>query len=184
MARSEVNYEVHVQQKGRWEIHARYKNSGRDPAIEEAKVLDQLPYIESVRVIREAYDPDEGMSLETIVYQSSLGARGSRAGAALSGPPDADGLPPEGFWMDDDEGVYQDEGSYEKKGKIALWQTHNKKTGKKAPLPPQPTSSFGTALIKIILILLISTTIAVLVTLVGLIIIKDLPFFRSGDYAC
>ncbi len=185
MARSEVNYEVHVQQKGRWEIHARYKNSGRDPAIEEAKVLDQLPYIESVRVIRESYDPDEGMSIETIVYQSSRGAAALRADNASSALPGSDGSSPEDFWTntdndeDLDEGVYEDDDTFKLKGKVSLWPKSKKK--KKAPQPPQPTSTFGTALIKIILILLISTTVAVLVTLVGLVTIKDLPFFRFSS---
>ncbi len=177
MARIEVNYEVHVQQKGRWEIHARYTNSGRDPAIEEAKVLDRLPYIESVRVVRESYDPEEGMSIETIVYQSSRGASASRAGGASSGLPASNGLSSEDFWTEEDCYIDEDS-SFKLKGKAALWPKHKKKKERKAP---QPTSTLGTALIKIILILLISTAVAVLVTLVGLIIVKDMPLFRLNS---
>ena len=52
-----TNYEVQVQQAGRWSIHARFPESQKDDAIEEGKQLDKLSAIDSVKVIKEVFDP-------------------------------------------------------------------------------------------------------------------------------
>ncbi len=63
-----THYEVHVKQKGRWEIHARYTATEKEQSIEEAKSLDNMKHIESVKVIQEIYDLDDGTSKEYNVY--------------------------------------------------------------------------------------------------------------------
>jgi len=66
-----VNYEVQVQQNGRWSIHARFGGHQKDGAVEEAKQLDQLPNVEAVKVIKEVYDTEQGFHNEFIVYKSA-----------------------------------------------------------------------------------------------------------------
>jgi hypothetical protein len=64
----QTHYEVQVKQNGRWEIHGRYSQAEKEHAIEEAKSLDGMKHIQSVKVIQEIYDPDEGTSKEYNVY--------------------------------------------------------------------------------------------------------------------
>ena len=69
----QINFEVHVSQKGRWEIHARHEDA--NAATEEAKTLDILPSVDEVKVVRDSYDPDTGDSVESIVYRSPKGKK-------------------------------------------------------------------------------------------------------------
>ncbi|MHA1597127.1 MAG: hypothetical protein ACTSV1_00245 [Alphaproteobacteria bacterium] len=64
----QTHYEVHVKQNGRWEIHARHPAGEKELAIEEAKSLDSMKHIQTVKVIQEIFDPDEGLSKEYNVY--------------------------------------------------------------------------------------------------------------------
>ena len=66
----ETHYEVLVMQNGRWEISSRHQASEEDEAVEVAKSLDAQKHIESVKVIREVFDPEEGTSKEYNVYTS------------------------------------------------------------------------------------------------------------------
>ncbi|MEQ8193484.1 MAG: adenylate/guanylate cyclase domain-containing protein, partial [Rhodospirillales bacterium] len=81
--RGEVTYEVHVLQGGRWQMQARYQEWQMDSAVEDARNLDRLPGIDSVKVVKEEYNNDEGLSKESIVYQSG-GGRGGRGGGGAS----------------------------------------------------------------------------------------------------
>jgi len=82
-----TNYEVHVRQNGRWEIHARFSADEKEDAIEEAKSLDALKHIQSVKVIQEIYNPDDGTAKEINVY--SPGQRKHRpAGKSSAAPPE------------------------------------------------------------------------------------------------
>ncbi|MGB0681939.1 MAG: adenylate/guanylate cyclase domain-containing protein [Magnetovibrionaceae bacterium] len=83
-----ITYEIYVQQGVRWELHARYPASGKDESIEEAKQLDMLPSVSSVKVIKEVYSSEDGLSNEYTVYKSS-NAGDHRRG--IQGP--AQGLP-------------------------------------------------------------------------------------------
>ena len=65
-----INYEVQVQKNDRWSIHARFPESQKDAAIEEGKQLDKLSAIDSVKVIKESYDPDRDVQSEYTVYKS------------------------------------------------------------------------------------------------------------------
>ena len=71
LSRSNINYEVHVLQKGRWEIHARYPDKRERAALDEAKELDTQVGIDAVRVVRESYNPIDGNSSDKIIYASS-----------------------------------------------------------------------------------------------------------------
>ncbi|MEX2449290.1 MAG: adenylate/guanylate cyclase domain-containing protein [Rhodospirillales bacterium] len=82
--RGEVTYEVHVLQGGRWQMQARYQEWQMDPAIDDARNLDRLPGIECVKVVKEEYDDDEGLSKETIIYQSGAGRSGRSGGGGSS----------------------------------------------------------------------------------------------------
>jgi class 3 adenylate cyclase len=84
----QTNIEILVQQGGRWTIHARYPVSRKDAAIEEAKALDKTPGVGAVKVIKEVYDPDEGVSNEYVIYKSA-GAKMSAAGPAAKTPASA-----------------------------------------------------------------------------------------------
>lgn len=77
----ETHYEVHVKQGGRWEIHARHESSEKEQAIEEAKALNALKHVQSVKVIQEIFDPEEGLSKEYNVYTPDQTKRRVRKGA-------------------------------------------------------------------------------------------------------
>ncbi len=64
----QTHYEVLVKQDGRWEIHARYSQSDKEQAIEEAKALNGQKHIQSIKVIQEIYDPEQGTSKEYNIY--------------------------------------------------------------------------------------------------------------------
>ncbi len=67
----QTHYEVHVQQGGRWSIHAQFDSNQKDVAIEEAKQLDSQGNIGAVKVIREVYDVAEGTHRDYVVYKSA-----------------------------------------------------------------------------------------------------------------
>ena len=67
----EVNYEVQVQQNGRWSIHARFGSHEKDPAIDEGRQLDKLPSVEAIKVIKEFYDTERDIHNEFVIYKSS-----------------------------------------------------------------------------------------------------------------
>ena len=66
----EVSFEVHVMQKGRWEMMARYPGRKKDAAIQDAIVMGKVSGVEGVRVIRESYNNETGLSDESTVYTS------------------------------------------------------------------------------------------------------------------
>lgn len=156
-------FEVHVLQKGRWEIHARHDPEYMEEAVQEAKTLDQLPSVDMVKVILEEYDDVSGNTRESTIYRTpgkdvetgasmtkASVARGSRSGkgkqraAEFFGDDLDDG--------NDDDFMFDSGRSSRKK----------KKKGQ--------TTFVGT-LVKILLIILFSVTIATLVaggTVMGL----------------
>ena len=83
----QINFEVQVMQGGRWTISARYGETEKKEAVEEAKRIDSHG-IGAVRVLRDAYDTDSGMSNEHTIYQSggeTKSAGGARSGAKSDG---------------------------------------------------------------------------------------------------
>ena len=98
----QTNYEVHVQQGGRWSIHAQYDSHQKDVAIEEAKKVDSQGNIGAVKVIREVYDPTEGTHRNYIIYKSegvdSNDGETDRTGTKIN----------DSFGSDDDDGEEED----------------------------------------------------------------------------
>jgi adenylate cyclase len=68
-----ITYEILVQQGSRWEIHARYRSSQKDAALNEAKSLELLPKITAVKVIKETHDTEDGNTQEATIYKSAGG---------------------------------------------------------------------------------------------------------------
>ena len=158
MAKREINFEVHVQQKGRWEIHARYPSGKSEAAIEEAITLDKMPSIDDVKVVRESYNPEDGTSRETVIHRGSDGrAKSGRTkqesikSPSSSWSSDGGGYDRGGYDDDDDE-FWDDDEAYGSRPKKA----RRKK--------PKKVSSAGIVLLRIIIIILLSIAIASIVT--------------------
>ena len=66
----DVNYEIQVQQGGRWSIHARFEGAQKEAAVDEGKELDKLSNVEAVKVVKEVFDTARGTHNEFIVYKS------------------------------------------------------------------------------------------------------------------
>ena len=66
----DVNYEIQVQQGGRWSIHARFEGAQKEAAVNEGKELDKLSNVEAVKVVKEVFDTARGTHNEFIVYKS------------------------------------------------------------------------------------------------------------------
>ncbi|MGY9004360.1 MAG: hypothetical protein ACKVIF_14380, partial [Rhodospirillales bacterium] len=62
VSNDDISFEVHVQKKGRWEIHAQYPFNKEQAAIQDAKALDKLSTVQAVKVIKDEFDKQEGAS--------------------------------------------------------------------------------------------------------------------------
>lgn len=65
----QVSFEVQVLQGGNWRIHAQFSEDERDDAIEEAKILESMPGVGDIKVIRDAFDTDTHLHKEHIIYK-------------------------------------------------------------------------------------------------------------------
>ncbi len=157
----QVNYEVQVQQAGRWSIHARFGGHQKDASVEEAKQLDQLPNVEAVKVIKEVYDTEQGFHNEFIVYKSAglkstvaqevdkIPGGGGGGGGGHAGP-----IQREETWLrshDDEENEYDDftpDAPARRGGK-----------GRK-----KKSSSLVTVIVKLLLVVLFSICLAALLS--------------------
>lgn len=95
-----VTYEVHVRKRGRWQIHATFTQSQQASAIAEGRMLETIPTVDAVKVVREVHDPRLGSSHSSIVYKAGKiedendGGRGEGAEKTRRGDPvDQNGLP-------------------------------------------------------------------------------------------
>lgn len=151
----QIVFEVHVFQKGRWEIHARHASSEMNSAIEEAKSLDLLPSVDMVKVVLEEHDDRSGITRESVVYRTP-GREYSENGPASMAAGDGSQRGYSGsssgssFFDNDDE--YDDDG-YPISGKKPARKKKRRRAGK---------STFLGVLVKILLIILFSVTIAAL----------------------
>ncbi|MBT6407551.1 MAG: hypothetical protein HOK06_08095, partial [Rhodospirillaceae bacterium] len=154
-----ITYEIHVSQKGRWEIHARHESSGMDEAIEEARSLDMLASVDEVKVVREVYDDDSGNTKEYNVYRTPGKAAQEEAEAtsqAIGGT--------SGGWAaddgDDDFGSYDASPFDEDYSSMkAARRGKSRKRGGKG----KHKATFTSVLVKILLIILFSVTLAGLI---------------------
>lgn len=78
---TEDEYELQVCEGGRWSTTERYPVSKKDNAIEDAKSALASPAVEAVRVVRESYNPSDGLFTEKTVY------RNAKPKAQVSEPP-------------------------------------------------------------------------------------------------
>ena len=149
----QIIFEVHVFQKGRWEIHARHEAAEMDAAVEEAKTLDQLASVDMVKVVLEEYDDVTGDTRESTIYRTPgrdevTGRKMSKAQAMDSSRNSAKAS---GSSFFDDDG-YDDDDDF-----LNQASRSSKKKGKGKP------TSFVGVLVKILLIILFSVTIAALI---------------------
>ena len=70
-SQSEVAFEVRVLQGDTWQIHARYSKAKQRTAVEDAKSLEKISTIKAVKVVRESYNQETGLSNEFDVYKSA-----------------------------------------------------------------------------------------------------------------
>lgn len=64
-----VQFEVYVQENGRWSFHARYRGYEWDQALDDARRTEMVTGLPT-KIIRDTYDRDRGVSEETVAYQS------------------------------------------------------------------------------------------------------------------
>ena len=158
MAR-QVNFEVHVNQKGRWEIHARHEDAGA--ATEEAKSLDILSSIDEVKVVRDTYDTESGESTETVVYRSPKGQQKHTASRKAMANKSAR------MRSRQDDSSELD---------FSMFGKAKKSKQKRATGKPQ---TFTTTLVKILLIILFGVTIASLLAFGSIVYLRETSFSNN-----
>ena len=89
----EITFEIYIQQGGRWLLEARFNNSQKDQAIEEARQIEKQSKLESVKVVREVYDDDNNLIKEQIVYQGKGRENGAGGGPGGGGGPSSPSRP-------------------------------------------------------------------------------------------
>ena len=67
---SEVTFEVHILQNGRWEVHGSYPADKQGQAVKDAKALEALSTITGVKVVREQRDNTTGDAVDNNIYAS------------------------------------------------------------------------------------------------------------------
>ncbi len=118
-----IHFEVHVQQAGRWSIHAQFGAAQREKAIEEAKKIEKTPGFDAVKVVKETYDSDIGNHQDTTIYRGPKGAEEHKGFRDIgSGKADGGGGGG-GDWSmsrgDDDDDYYDDDDDAPKKRRAA-----------------------------------------------------------------
>lgn len=68
---NKISYEVHILQKGSWELHASYPGTQQSQAIRDAKALEKISTVTSVKVVREEIDADSGAVQENNIFASA-----------------------------------------------------------------------------------------------------------------
>ncbi|MFQ5765501.1 MAG: hypothetical protein ACE5GT_11265, partial [Rhodospirillales bacterium] len=154
----EVNYEVLVQQGGRWSIHARFQGHQKDAAIDEGKELDRLPNIEAVKVVKEVYDHEREVHNEFIIYKSATMKSPAAAEAVAGGGGAAYQPSRDETWLrhDDDSGGFEDD--YDFDGDSGGRQRRKKRRKKKK----KKKSSLTSILVKLLMVVLFSICLAAL----------------------
>ncbi|MBF0249305.1 MAG: adenylate/guanylate cyclase domain-containing protein [Alphaproteobacteria bacterium] len=75
------SYEVLVMQGGKWRIHAQFPASAREDAIDEAKMLESMPGLGGIKVVRDEFDSVSGMHKEHTVFKSKVATPQAASGA-------------------------------------------------------------------------------------------------------
>ena len=151
----QTTYEVYVLQGTRWEIHSRYNAQQKDAAIQEAKTLEATPGIDSTKVVKEVYDPKEGLAEEFTVYKSeSLKKKAPSVREVFAG---ASPTAARAVRQDDSSPKRSAKGGA--KGRRPPPRTKGRRSGRK--------SSMVGVVVKVLLIMLFSIAIAALFTGIG-----------------
>jgi len=141
-----VNYEVQVQQSGRWSIHARFQSHQKDAALDEGKQLDHLNTVEAVKVIKEVYDSDEGFHNEFIIYKSP-GMKSGGGGRKTSGASMARSPSQGTSWItQDDEDDFENTATEPRKARGRI-------------KPPKKQSTMTAIMVKLLMVVLFSLII-------------------------
>jgi len=112
-----TQFEVQVQQGGRWSIHAQFGPFQKEAAITEAKQVSNSPGFNAVKVVREVYDPDKGVSHDFVIWKSGGAAMGEVDGAGAGGDDGGGGggggasesVAEQSSWTDDEDEVESDD---------------------------------------------------------------------------
>jgi len=163
MAR-QTHFEIHVEQNGRWTIHARYPARKKDDAITEAKQLDGMGHIQTVKVIREVFDDATGENEEYTVYKTAVPGQPSAMEEAMdivggNSMSDADSSDADDWddFDDDIDPMMPAESQKKKKAKArAKAETKARGSGKQTTLTG--------VIVKILLVILFAISIAALLT--------------------
>ena len=66
-----VTYELHSRVKDRWNIERVYKGDQKEEALVDARQLYQEPHIQSVKLVREAYNESENSFSEVVIFDTA-----------------------------------------------------------------------------------------------------------------
>ena len=160
----QTTYEVSVLQGGRWEIHSRYNAMQKDDAVQEARSLEAMPSIEATKVIREVYDPKEGLAEEYTVYKSeSVRSKPSRPSPAPAPQAKARSKP--------EKTAARGTPARAAPAKEAATRPRRARPKAKAP------TSIVSVLVKIMLVILMSVAVASLMTGIAAVTLPHTPMF-------
>ena len=165
-----TQFEVQVQQGQRWSIHAQFGSFQKEAAVEEARNLERMPGINAVKVVREVYDPDRGTSQEFVIFKS--------AGVSNLDPHETDATDvkkTKAGWAREEES-HEDE---ELNSTFASLTDDDmpKRFSKKGGSAPQKESTLTLVVVKLLMVALISLTIAGFFTFMTSSLIGDKTLF-------
>lgn len=152
----QITFEVYVQQGTRWEIHSRYNAMQKDDALQEAKSLEAMPSVDATKVIKEVYDPREGLAEEFTIYKSeALQRKASReiASARTSAPAI--------------HRISSSSPAIRESAAPRAVSAPRRQSGQRRRKKPKRSSSVVTVLVKILLIILLGVSVATLLTVLG-----------------
>ncbi len=136
-----TTYEVHVQQGGRWSIHATFLGHQGNDAINEGKELDRLTTIDAVKVIKEVYDAQKDRHNEFIIFKSSTMKSAAGKGGDFTGG----GSFQKETWIRYDEDDNQDRA---------------KPRSRRRPVGKKKTSTLTMVMVKLLMVVLFSIGLA------------------------
>jgi len=174
----EIVFEVHISQKGRWEIQGRHGPTEMKAAIADARSLDELGTVDMVKVILEEYDDETGKTTESVVYRSA-GMEDTQNGPtsmASTVRSQRNAKKSSGSSFFDDDG--DDDFSYDDYSSNAGRRSGRKGGGRSKG--KQKTTFVG-LLVKILLIIMFSVTIAALMAGGALTFLRDTSLSNNAQ---
>ncbi len=165
----QIIFEVHVFQKGRWEIHARHEAAEMESAVEEAKSLDLLASVDMVKVVLEEYDDITGDTRESTIYRTP--GVSESTGRPLSKNQSTGRSSGGGSSFFDDDGDSDSDFLYQA-GRTS-GRKNGRRRGRGRGKGKDKGSSFVGIVVKILLIILFSVIIAVLMAGGAVMFLRD-----------